>query len=257
MSGTVLDSNTYKTSTSGQLSANQVWEGAAQDVRAFSKLVVYISSSHDSAVGGLQFQHSTDAANWDYEETATYLATDAQVYTLPVLARYFRVRYTNGGTDTTSFALQCIGQTGTEAARPRGEVFVLQSITTFTSAGTSTLSTRFLGGERCSEGRLNIWWDVSSVGGAVGDTLDCLVDFSFDGTFWGNAGKFNQVGLQATRQVMIIDPTHAVTVTSSVSTDATVTRVRTEVSGPYIRARFTASESSDLVHVSSLKAYLF
>jgi len=258
MAGTVLTSNTYDSTAAGFLAANGVWEGAAQNVLAYTRIVVYLSSSHNSAAQGVQFQYSPDGSTWGYEETATYLASDAQVYALPVLAKYFRVRYTNGTSVQTSFALQCIGHVGSEASRPRGEVVVIQATATITSAGTTNV-VKHIGGERSARGSAAFLWDASVAGG-VSDTVDCLIDFSLDGVFWANAIHFTQIAGSALLQYTSSDPmTTGVTTYASqnVSADVAAPGMVQTIIGPYMRARFIASQTTALACVHSLKAYIF
>lgn len=95
-------------STSTVLGGGATFTGTAEDVSKFRSVVVNAYASHASASNGLKLQFSSDGTNWDIERAFTLAADDGEHYISPVLARYFRVVYTNGATLQTSFRLQTI-----------------------------------------------------------------------------------------------------------------------------------------------------
>ena len=102
----LISTNNSSTATLG-ISGN--YTGTGDDCSEYTTVTVIIDSSHDSATDGMTFEWSTDNTNWDYVNTFTYTAANgARVFQLPVVAQYFRVNYTNGGTGQTHFRVQTI-----------------------------------------------------------------------------------------------------------------------------------------------------
>lgn len=95
-------------STSTPLGAANSFSGTGEDVSKFRSIVVSAKASHASAANGLKLQFSSDNTNWDIEQAFTLNAADGEHYIVSVLAQYFRVVYTNGGTLQTYFRLQTI-----------------------------------------------------------------------------------------------------------------------------------------------------
>lgn len=90
------------------LTSGSVFTGAGEDASNFSEVRVSVFASHASATDGLSMQQSPDNSNWDVIDTYTIPATTGKTFVVPRQARYFRVVYTNGGTNQTSFRLQTI-----------------------------------------------------------------------------------------------------------------------------------------------------
>lgn len=90
------------------LTANSTYTGTGEDVSNFSEMRVSVTASHASASDGLSIQQSPDNVNWDITDTYTVSATSPKTTVVPRQARYFRIVYTNGGTNLTSFRLQVI-----------------------------------------------------------------------------------------------------------------------------------------------------
>ena len=101
-----VDSGNSSTST---LNSGIVFTGTGKDILAFNVVTVTLDSSHDSATDGISLQFSTDNTNWDDVYLFTYTAADgARRFQFPATSRYFRVVYTNGGTNQTHFRLQTV-----------------------------------------------------------------------------------------------------------------------------------------------------
>ena len=93
-----------RNSTSFPLLAGGVFTGGADDVAGYAGALVSIFSD----VGGsYELQGSADGSSWDNIHVAdTYVpAAVALEISVPAVSRYFRVVYTNGGTDQTVFRL--------------------------------------------------------------------------------------------------------------------------------------------------------
>jgi len=95
-------------STSTPLLAAGVYTGEAVDMLDYG--IIFISSYSDvtSATDGLSLEQSHDGTNWDFTDVYTVPAATGKIYAIQPAARYFRVKYTNGGTDQTAFRLQVV-----------------------------------------------------------------------------------------------------------------------------------------------------
>ena len=101
-----IDSGNSTTST---LNSGVAFTGTGKDILEFDIITITLDASHDSATDGISFQFSTDNSNWDDIYLFTYTtANGARRFQFPVTAQYFRVVYTNGGTNQTHFRLQTI-----------------------------------------------------------------------------------------------------------------------------------------------------
>lgn len=104
-SGTVISVLNSSTAT---LLAAAVYTGTGEDVTNFSEMRVSVFANVASASDGISLQQSTDNTNWDITDVYTIAAATAKTIVVPRQARYFRVVYTNGGTNQASFRLQTI-----------------------------------------------------------------------------------------------------------------------------------------------------
>ncbi len=96
-------------SSASTLLADAVFTGTGIDILSHDIVTITLDASHDSATDGISFQFSTDNSNWDDVYPFTYTAADgARRFQFPVTAQYFRVVYTNGGTNQTHFRMQTI-----------------------------------------------------------------------------------------------------------------------------------------------------
>lgn len=116
LNGTVSTNN----SSVATLLAAAVFTGTSDDVLNYNEIRVSVIASHASATDGLSIQQSSDNSNWDITDTYTIPATTGKTYAVPRQARYFRLVYTNGGTNQTSFRLQTIlNRLGSQASSQR------------------------------------------------------------------------------------------------------------------------------------------
>lgn len=96
-------------STTSTLTASSAFTGTGVDVLGFSAVTIQLDASHDSAVDGMSFQLSTDNTNWDSVHPFTYTAADgAREFQFSTHAQFFRIVYTNGGTNQTHLRIQTI-----------------------------------------------------------------------------------------------------------------------------------------------------
>lgn len=90
------------------LLASAVFTGTGEDVTLYNEMRVSVFSNAASATDGLSIQQSIDNTNWDITDTYTIPAATGKTFVVPRQARYFRIVYTNGGTNQASFRLQAI-----------------------------------------------------------------------------------------------------------------------------------------------------
>jgi hypothetical protein len=108
--GSYPDSSILATdaSTTTPLNANSTWTSAAVDCSGFSAVTCTLSSDQSSTEGGMKFQFSTDGTNWDdsYDFHLDATISTTRRFQFPVCAQYFRINYTNAGTNQTYFRVQ-------------------------------------------------------------------------------------------------------------------------------------------------------
>lgn len=95
-------------STATPLDADAIFTGTFEEVTNFGVIVVTLNTSHISATDGLCIDFSTDGVNVDSRDLYTIPAStpDGKTFSFQTATKYFRIQYTNGGTDQTSFRLQ-------------------------------------------------------------------------------------------------------------------------------------------------------
>lgn len=93
-------------SRSTVLGANAVFTGTFVDVSGYSTLSIVVFSDQASATNGLTIQYSSDGTNVDDNDQYTIPASNGQMLSFPLAARYYRVVYTNGAVAQTIFRLQ-------------------------------------------------------------------------------------------------------------------------------------------------------
>lgn len=104
-SGTVVS---VLNSTTATLTSGSVYTGTWEDVTNFSEMRISVISDVASATNGLSIQQSSNGTNADITDTYTIAAASGSTFVVPRQAKFFRVVYTNGGTNQTSFRLQVI-----------------------------------------------------------------------------------------------------------------------------------------------------
>ena len=104
LNGKVCSLNT----STDNLAGDAVFLGGWGDTIKYGILSLSIASDQDSATDGLVVQWSPDGVNVADTDVFTILAGNKKTFTFGPAARYFRVQYTNGSTETTEFNLQTI-----------------------------------------------------------------------------------------------------------------------------------------------------
>lgn len=95
-------------STTATLLSGAVFTGTSEEVKDFSVIMVSIFADQVSATDGLSVQQSSDGTNWDIVDTYTIPASIGKTYSFQPAARFFRIVYTNGGTNQGAFRMQTI-----------------------------------------------------------------------------------------------------------------------------------------------------
>jgi hypothetical protein len=95
-------------STNANLGNGAIFTGTGEDVSQYGSITIFVYASHASAAGGLSLEASVDNVNWRVLDTYTVSATSPKLVNITRAARYFRLRYTNGGTLTTTLEIQTI-----------------------------------------------------------------------------------------------------------------------------------------------------
>jgi hypothetical protein len=97
-------------STVEELNAGLSFTGEWEDITNFGVIVISVTSNVASATNGLVVQFSTDAtvAGIVSDDEFTLSAGAKKTWSFQAAAKYFRIIYTNGGTNQTSFNLQTI-----------------------------------------------------------------------------------------------------------------------------------------------------
>ncbi len=92
------------------LGANGVYESSGFDALNYSRITLLAFSDQASAANGVQVQQSIDGEDehWDYSTDYTLTAGASVAATIELVARYVRVRYTNGATPQETFRLAAL-----------------------------------------------------------------------------------------------------------------------------------------------------
>lgn len=103
-------------STAVNLGAAATFTGTGEDVSEYSAVMVSVFASHASTTDGLSIQFSSNGTNWDLLDVFTVPAATGKTYSFGVLAKFYRLVYTNGGTLTTSLRIQTLFSRTTKKA---------------------------------------------------------------------------------------------------------------------------------------------
>lgn len=103
----VIDANN---STTTPLIADAVWTGTAVDCTGYSNITNTIYADQDSATDGMEYQFCSDSSFGVNTDTHKFTleAGSQRRFQFPVTARYFRIKFTNGGTGQGAFDVQNI-----------------------------------------------------------------------------------------------------------------------------------------------------
>ena len=103
--GSEVDANN---STTTPLLADATFTGTATEILHFAAITILIHTDVVSADNGLVIQFSPDGTDWHDGEAYTIPANSTKFFTPPVQGRYYRVVYTNGGSDQTTLHIHTV-----------------------------------------------------------------------------------------------------------------------------------------------------
>lgn len=148
--------------------------GAAEEVYKYAEVVVFVYTDQNSATDGLIVEWSTDGITWMDSDTFTITPSGTKTFTFGVSARFFRVRYMNGGVAQTAFSLQTIlrsfrGKPSSHRIKDsitdqNDAELVLSAIT-----GLDPIGGVFRGAEVTEDGRLKVDAQSSSASATLND----------------------------------------------------------------------------------------
>lgn len=95
-------------SSTATLTSGSTFTGTSDDVSQYAEVRITVKSDVASATDGLSIQSSPDGTNWDILDVYTIPAATGKAFGIGVSEKFFRIVYTNGGTNQTSFRLQTI-----------------------------------------------------------------------------------------------------------------------------------------------------
>ncbi|MCK5608278.1 hypothetical protein KAR91_40730 [Candidatus Pacearchaeota archaeon] len=95
-------------STSTTLDADEIFNGEWEGITNFGIIVVTVNVSHASITDGLCIEFSSDGVNTDSVDYFTIPATTGKTFSFQAATKYFKIVYTNSGSDQTYFRLQTI-----------------------------------------------------------------------------------------------------------------------------------------------------
>lgn len=95
-------------STNTPLAGGATFTGAVFQILNYGIIFISVYSDVASATDGLCIEQSHDGTNWDHDDCYTVPADHGKNYSINPFARYYRIRYTNGGSAQSVFRLQAI-----------------------------------------------------------------------------------------------------------------------------------------------------
>lgn len=105
-------------SSTATLTSGSVFTGTWQSSLNYSAISVQAFADQASAASGLQVQQSQDGTNADTSDNFSVSASTNFQTTVNLTGKYYRIKYTNGGTGQATFRLQTVAQTS-EVVLPR------------------------------------------------------------------------------------------------------------------------------------------
>lgn len=88
--------------TSNPLAGNATYTSGTLIADTYDTIVGLVYASH---AGTLYIEQSIDGTNWDLSESVAVSATTGTRFEKTIVAPYYRIKYTNGGTQQTTFRL--------------------------------------------------------------------------------------------------------------------------------------------------------
>lgn len=101
-------------STNTILTANSIFTGTSEQVINYNSLLLNIKSDVDSEINGVIVEFGNQSNVWDIKHEYTYKSNELFNIQVPIIAKYFRIRYINGNINQTSFNLYSMLTIGTK-----------------------------------------------------------------------------------------------------------------------------------------------
>lgn len=95
-------------SSTTTLTANSTFTGTSESTLNYAGISIEVFSDVASASGGLIIEQSQDGTNWDTQDVYSTLASTAFQTTISLTGQFYRIVFTNGTTNQTTFRLQTI-----------------------------------------------------------------------------------------------------------------------------------------------------
>ena len=95
-------------STGVTLAAGETWTGSAVNIEDVAVIMVAIYSDVTSTLNGFKVKYSTDGVDFDIDDQYTVPTESGKTYSFQPAAKYYRLQYTNGATDQTTFHLHSL-----------------------------------------------------------------------------------------------------------------------------------------------------
>lgn len=95
-------------STSIPLSADGIFTGTSAETLNYGNLLLAVISDVASVENGLEVQFSFDNITWYTSDEYTIEANTLKVFSVQLPTKYYRIKYTNSGSDQTTFNLSAI-----------------------------------------------------------------------------------------------------------------------------------------------------
>ena len=90
------------------LGIGAVFTGTSEDVSNYAQIQINVFADQSSAVDGLSVQQSSNGTNWDHLDVFTIPLNTGKTFSFGVVARFYRIVYTNGAVANTVFRLQTV-----------------------------------------------------------------------------------------------------------------------------------------------------
>lgn len=101
----VLTNNDTNNSTATPLLASGTFTGTGTFTAGYNTIILYIKSDVGSAAGGIEIHFSNDNVTYEMVYQDTYFSTGVYIKVYTIIKRYYKVIYTNGSSNQTSFEI--------------------------------------------------------------------------------------------------------------------------------------------------------
>lgn len=153
-----MSSISYLNSTKSILTSSGVFYGRPEDVSEYGQIVISLNTDQDSAANGLKVYQSSDSTNWSVVRQYSITGNVSFNKHIQLYARYYKVEYTNGGTDQTEFRLQTKLVTD-HTGHTVGQQATDDSVSVVLATGHAALPITY--GTRCFGSEGNLWDNVA------------------------------------------------------------------------------------------------